>query len=75
MTFRVEVVCLHDGGEQRCNVMEMERVRVSPGNVGNERSRRQGDSARRAGLHGYPTSGRRSETPACLFGLRAALSQ
>ena len=26
MTFRVEVVCLHDGGEQRCSVVEMERA-------------------------------------------------
>jgi len=29
MTFRVEVVCLHDGGEQRCNVMEMERAELA----------------------------------------------
>jgi hypothetical protein len=28
MTFRVEVVCLHDGGEQRCSVMEMERAEL-----------------------------------------------
>ena len=26
MTFRVEVVCLHDGGEQQCSVVEMERA-------------------------------------------------
>lgn len=25
MTFRVEVVCLDEGGEQRCSVAEMER--------------------------------------------------
>ena len=29
MTFRVEVVCLHDGGEQRCSVMEMERAELA----------------------------------------------
>ena len=29
MTFRVEVVCLHDGGEQRCSVVEMERAELA----------------------------------------------
>lgn len=29
MTFRVEVVCLHDGGEQRCSVAEMERAELA----------------------------------------------
>ena len=29
MTFRVDVVCLHDGGEQRCSVMEMERAELA----------------------------------------------
>ena len=37
MTFRVEVVCLHDGGEQRCSVVEMEGG-VGPGDLGDERS-------------------------------------
>ena len=26
MTFRVEIVCLHNGGEQRCSVVEIERA-------------------------------------------------
>jgi hypothetical protein len=29
MTFRVEVVCLHDGGEQRCSVVEMQRAELA----------------------------------------------
>jgi len=29
MRFRVEVVCLHHGGEQRCSVMEMERAELA----------------------------------------------
>jgi hypothetical protein len=29
MTFRVEVVCLHDGDEQRCSVAEMERTELA----------------------------------------------
>jgi hypothetical protein len=29
MTFRVEVVCLHDGGEQRCSVAELEREELA----------------------------------------------
>ena len=29
MTFRVEVVCLSDGGEQRCSVVEMERAELA----------------------------------------------
>jgi hypothetical protein len=29
MTFRVEVVCLHDGSEQRCNVLEMRREELA----------------------------------------------
>ena len=29
MTFRVEVVCLHDGGEQRCSVAELERAELA----------------------------------------------
>ena len=29
MKFRVEVVCLHEGGEQRCNVLEMERTELA----------------------------------------------
>ena len=29
MTFRVEVVCLHDGGEQRCSVLEMDRAELA----------------------------------------------
>ena len=29
MTFRVEVVCLSDGAEQRCSVMEMERAELA----------------------------------------------
>jgi hypothetical protein len=29
MTFRVEIVCLHDGGEQRCSVVEMEREELA----------------------------------------------
>ena len=29
MRFRVEVVCLHDGGEQRCSVVEMERAELA----------------------------------------------
>jgi hypothetical protein len=29
MMFRVEVVCLHDGGEQRCSVGEMERAELA----------------------------------------------
>ena len=29
MIFRVEVVCLHEGGEQRCIVMEMERAELA----------------------------------------------
>ena len=29
MTFRVEVVCLHDGGEQRCSVVEIERAELA----------------------------------------------
>ena len=29
MTFRGEVVCLHDGGEQRCRVVEMERAELA----------------------------------------------
>jgi hypothetical protein len=28
MKFRVEVICLHDDGEQRCSVMEMERAEL-----------------------------------------------
>ena len=29
MKFRVEVVCLHEGGEQRCNVLEMDRTELA----------------------------------------------
>ena len=29
MTFRVEVVCLHDGGEQRCSVLEIDRAELA----------------------------------------------
>jgi len=29
MTFRVEIVCLHDGGEQRCSVVEIERAELA----------------------------------------------
>jgi len=29
MTFRVEVVWLHDGSEQRCSVVEMERSELA----------------------------------------------
>ena len=29
MTFRVEIVCVHDGGEQRCSVVEMERAELA----------------------------------------------
>ena len=29
VTFRVEVVCLSDGTEQRCSVMEMERAELA----------------------------------------------
>src|SRR5664279_3737578 len=29
MKFRVEVICLHEGGEQRCNVLEMERTELA----------------------------------------------
>ena len=29
MKFRVEVVCLHEGGEQRCNVLEMDRTELT----------------------------------------------
>ena len=29
MTFRVEVVCLHDGGEPRCSVVERERAELA----------------------------------------------
>jgi hypothetical protein len=29
MTFRVEVVCLHEGGEQRCSVTELERAELT----------------------------------------------
>ena len=29
MIFRVEVVCLSDGGEQRCGVVEMERAELA----------------------------------------------
>jgi hypothetical protein len=29
MKFRVEVVCLHDGGEQRCSVAEVERAELA----------------------------------------------
>jgi len=28
MTFRVEVVCLHEGGEQRCRVVELDRAEL-----------------------------------------------
>lgn len=28
MTFRVEVVCLHEGGEQRCSVAELDRAEL-----------------------------------------------
>jgi len=34
MTFRVEVVCLHDGGEQRCSVVEMERAELALESLG-----------------------------------------
>jgi hypothetical protein len=27
--FRVEIVCFHDGGEQRCSVVEMERAELA----------------------------------------------
>ena len=58
MTFRVEVVCLHDGGEQRCSVMEMERAELALETLGMS-----------------VAEGKAIETPARLFGLRAALSQ
>ena len=29
MKFRVEVICLHEGGEQRCNVLEMDRTELA----------------------------------------------
>src|ERR1700687_2155379 len=29
MTFRVEVVCLHDVGEQRCSVLEIDRAQLA----------------------------------------------
>ena len=29
MRFRVEVVCLHEGGEPRCSVAELERVELT----------------------------------------------
>jgi hypothetical protein len=29
MKFRVEVVCLHEGGEQRCNILEVERTELA----------------------------------------------
>ncbi len=29
MKFRVELVCLNDGGEQRCSVMELERAELA----------------------------------------------
>jgi|HubBroStandDraft_1064217.scaffolds.fasta_scaffold192767_2 hypothetical protein len=34
MTFRVEVVCLHEGGEQRCSVTELERAELTLGTLG-----------------------------------------
>lgn len=34
MKFRVEVVCLNDGGEQRCSVMEMERAELAMETLG-----------------------------------------
>ncbi len=34
MKFRVEVVCLHDDGEQRCSVMEMERAELAMETLG-----------------------------------------
>jgi hypothetical protein len=34
MKFRVEVICLHDGGEQRCSVMEMERAELAMETLG-----------------------------------------
>lgn len=34
MKFRVEVICLHDGGEQRCSVMEMERAELAMDTLG-----------------------------------------
>jgi hypothetical protein len=29
MKFRVEVICLHEGGEQRCSILEMERTELA----------------------------------------------
>jgi hypothetical protein len=34
MKFRVEVICLHDDGEQRCSVMEMERAELAMDTLG-----------------------------------------
>ena len=34
MKFRVELVCLNDGGEQRCSVMEMERAELAMETLG-----------------------------------------
>ncbi len=34
MKFRVEVVCLNDGGEQRCSVLEMERAELAMETLG-----------------------------------------
>jgi hypothetical protein len=34
MKFRVEVVCLNDGGEQRCSVMEMDRAELAMETLG-----------------------------------------
>ena len=56
MKFRVEVICLQDGGEQRCSVMEMERAELAMETLGLSVAEGKVMLPWRAGLRGFPAS-------------------
>jgi hypothetical protein len=70
MKFRVELVCLNDGGEQRCRVMEMERTELAMETLGLSVAE---GKAMLHGVQDFVASQQAlegSQPPACLSGLR-----